>query len=46
MKLIKISQLDSVMTLLPTAEEAVDTVFMNEIERDLNSGSENENGVD
>jgi len=46
MKLIKISQLDSVMTLLPTLEEAVDTVFMNEIERDLNSDSDKENGVD
>jgi len=46
MKLIKISQLDSVMSLLPTAEEAVDAVFMNEIERDLNGGSNKENGAD
>lgn len=37
-KLIKISQLDNVMTILPTKEEAIDAVFMNEIENDLNSG--------
>lgn len=35
MKLIKISQLDSVLTILPTVEEAIDAVFMHEIERDL-----------
>jgi anti-sigma B factor antagonist len=38
MKLITISQLDSVLNLLPTIEEAVDAVFMNEIENDLKSG--------
>ncbi len=46
MKLIKISQLDSVLTILPTAEEAVDTVFLNQIESDLSSESENDNGLD
>jgi anti-anti-sigma factor len=46
MKLIKISQLDSVLTILPTADEAVDTVFLNQIESDLNRESENENGLD
>ncbi|QOI97838.1 MAG: STAS domain-containing protein [Flammeovirgaceae bacterium] len=35
MKLIKISQLDSVLNILPTVEEAIDAVFMHEIERDL-----------
>jgi len=35
MKLIKISQLDGVLNLLPTVDEAVDAVFMNEIENDL-----------
>lgn len=35
LKLMKISQLDSVLTLLPTKEEAIDAVFMNEIENDL-----------
>ena len=34
-KLIKISQLDSVLNILPTIEEAVDAVFMHEIEKDL-----------
>jgi anti-sigma B factor antagonist len=35
MKLIKISQLDSVLNILPKVEEAVDAVFMHEIEKDL-----------
>jgi anti-sigma B factor antagonist len=34
-KLIKISQLDTVLELLPTVAEAVDAVFMNELEKDL-----------
>lgn len=34
-KLIKISQLDSVLNILPTVEEGVDTVFMHEIEKDM-----------
>jgi anti-sigma B factor antagonist len=37
-KLIKISQLDNVLNILPTKEEAIDHVFMNEIENDLNNG--------
>ena len=41
MKLIKISQLDSVLNILPTVEEAIDTVFMHEIEKDLKSGDSN-----
>lgn len=35
MKLINISQLDKVITILPTKEEAIDAIFMNEIERGL-----------
>jgi anti-sigma B factor antagonist len=35
MKLIKISQLDSVLNILPTVEEAIDAVFMHEIEKDI-----------
>ncbi len=35
MKLIKISQLDTVLNILPTKEEGIDAVFMNEIENDL-----------
>ena len=34
-KLIKISQLDSVLNILPTVEEAIDAVFMHEIEKGL-----------
>jgi anti-anti-sigma factor len=41
MKLIKISQLDSVLNIANTPEEAVDAVFMHEIERDL---KDRENG--
>lgn len=41
MKLIKISQLDGVLNISPTVEEAVDTVLMNEIENDLKNEGEN-----
>ncbi len=37
MKLISISQLDKVMTILPSKEEAVDYVFMTEIEKGKDS---------
>jgi anti-sigma B factor antagonist len=40
MKLIKISQLDGVLNILPTIEEAVDAVFMHNIENNLKEGSE------
>lgn len=40
-KLIKISQLDSVLNILNTVEEAVDAVFMHEIEKDLKSSEGN-----
>ena len=35
LKLVKISHLDTVLNLLPTVEEAVDAVFMNELEKNL-----------
>jgi len=35
MKLIKISQLDGVLHILPTIEEAIDTVLMHDIEKKL-----------
>jgi anti-sigma B factor antagonist len=35
MKLIKISQLDSLLNILPTVEEGIDAVFMHEIEKDM-----------
>lgn len=34
-KLIKISQLDSVFGIMSAVEEAIDAVFMHEIEKDL-----------
>lgn len=37
-KLIKISQLDSVLNIFPKVEEAIDAVFMHEIEKDLKGG--------
>ena len=35
-RLIEISRLDTVLTIIPTAEESIDYVFMEEIERELN----------
>ncbi len=35
LKLIKISQLEKVLNILPTEEEAIDLVLMNEVEQDL-----------
>ena len=44
LKLLKISQLDSVLSIVPTTEEAVDSVFLNQIEQDLgDDASENGN---
>ncbi len=40
MKMIKISQLDSVLNILPTNEEAVDAIFLNEIEISLKGEAE------
>lgn len=40
LKLIKISQLDKVLNILPTEEEAVDAVFMKELEKEF--GAEDE----
>lgn len=34
-KLIKISQLDTILNIIPTVEESVDYVLMEELERDL-----------
>lgn len=36
-RLFEISRLDKVLTIIPTMDEAVDYVFMEEIERELNS---------
>lgn len=39
MKLIKISQLDSILQIVPTASEAIDLVLMDEVEREINDES-------
>lgn len=39
-KLIEISRLETILTIIPTLEEAVDFVFMEEIERELNTEEE------
>ncbi|WP_276373548.1 STAS domain-containing protein [Chryseolinea sp. H1M3-3] len=41
LKLIKISQLDSVLNIFPKVEEAIDAVFMHEIEKDLKNSDGN-----
>lgn len=41
-KLIKISRLDSVLTIIPTVSESVDYIFMEEIEREFNTESDEE----
>lgn len=41
-KLIKISKLDSILTIVPTVEESIELVHMEEVERELNlEGEEN-----
>jgi len=39
-QLIKISRLDTVFTIIPTLQEAIDYVMMEEIERELQSDSD------
>jgi len=34
-RLITISQLDSILSIVPTSEEAIDLIFMEEIEKEL-----------
>ena len=41
-KIIEISRLDSIVNIIPTIEEAVDFVFLEEIERNLTSAMEEE----
>jgi anti-anti-sigma factor len=40
MKIISISKLDNVLTIVPTVAEGVDAIFLNQIERDLNTDEE------
>jgi anti-sigma B factor antagonist len=37
MKLLEISKLDSVLTIVPSVQESIDYIYMEEIERELNS---------
>ena len=39
-KLISISQLDTILNITPTSKEAVDFVFMTELEKDLESSED------
>ncbi|MEZ4911622.1 MAG: STAS domain-containing protein [Saprospiraceae bacterium] len=39
-KLIEISRLESILTIIPTVEEAIDFAFMNDIETELTKESE------
>jgi len=41
-KLIEISRLESILTIIPTIEESLDYVMMDEIEKELNAGTEEE----
>ncbi|GAL87685.1 MAG: STAS domain-containing protein [Sporocytophaga sp.] len=42
MKLIKISHLDNILNLIPTVEESVDAIFMNELEKNLRAENKEE----
>lgn len=42
-KLIEISRLETILTIIPTLQESVDFVFMEAIERELGSEEEDEN---
>lgn len=40
-KLIKISRLETILTIIPTLSESIDFIFMEELEEELGSGDEN-----
>ena len=41
-KLIEISRLESILTIIPTTEEAIDYVFMEDIEKELTAEKDDE----
>jgi len=41
-KLIEISRLESILTIIPTTEEAIEYVFMEDIEKELTASDEEE----
>lgn len=42
-KLITISKLDSILTIIPTIEESIDYIKMEELERELNGEADSDN---
>ncbi|MFN6945630.1 MAG: STAS domain-containing protein, partial [Cytophagaceae bacterium] len=42
LKLIKISHLESILNILPTVEESIDAIFMNELEKNLRAEDKEE----
>lgn len=42
LKLLKISQLDTILNIIPSLEEAIDAVFMNELEKSFREDENNE----
>lgn len=40
MKLITISKLDNVLNLFPTIKEAIDAIFLSEVEKELSQGND------
>jgi len=44
-KLIEISRLDSVMVIIPTIQESIDYVMMEELERELRAGADTDDTV-
>lgn len=45
-KLITITHLDRVLNILPTRQEAIEAVFMHEIEKDIDEDDEDDEGED
>ena len=41
-KLIEISRLESILTIIPTSEEAIEYVFMEDIEKELTAEADDE----
>ncbi|MEL7121814.1 MAG: STAS domain-containing protein [Bacteroidota bacterium] len=44
-KLINISRLDSVLTIVPTVQESIEYVFMDELQREIQGEGDDEDGV-
>ncbi len=44
-KLLEISRLDTVLTIIPSEQEAVDYVLMEEVKKEIESSSDTDNGA-